>query len=113
MENNSPNTGVIISQFCDYTKNEHVRHFQAVNHTVCVDSHSTGYLLGESERAINGYQFSLKVARQGPRVDILISGQEETVSIMGKTWAIHSPGSETQSKQWIISTDCQGSMVLT
>lgn len=98
MGNNRPNTGVIILQFCDYTKNEHVRHFQAVNHTVCVDSHSTGYLLGESERAINGYQFSLEVARQGPRVDILISGQGETVSTTGKTWAIHSPGSEAQSK---------------
>lgn len=98
MGNNRPNSGVIISQFCDYTKNEHVRHFQAVNHTVCVDSHSTGYLLGESERAISGYQFSLEVARQGPRVDILISGQGETVSTTGKTWAIHSPGSEVQSK---------------
>lgn len=85
MGNNSSNTGVIISQFCDYTKNEHVRHFQAVNHTVCVDSHSTDYLLGESERAINGYQFSLEVARQGPRVDILRSGQGETVSTMVKT----------------------------
>lgn len=54
MGNNSSNIVMIISQFCDYTKNKHVRHFQAVNHIVYVDSHSIGYLLGESERAVNG-----------------------------------------------------------
>lgn len=98
MGNNSSNIGIIISQFCDYTKNKHVRHFQAVNHIVCVDSHNIGYLLGASERAVNGYQFSLEVARKGPSVDILRSGQGETVSTMGKTWAIHSPRSQAQSE---------------
>ena len=84
MGNNSSNTGVIISQVCDYTKTSRLDTFKqwikkkkAVNHTVCADSHGTGYLLGETKRAMNGYQFSLEVARQGPRVAIRRSGHGE------------------------------------